>query len=101
MDRAEFYFKGIENFPYIEELLNEFHIKYSKVWRRPTGKYDWYVDGDWVIVKTCPIEELINQYELVYVVPYGDKANTVKFLQYLSDTHIANTAFLEGCLREC
>lgn len=100
-DAIGYSFKGIDKFTYIEELIDEFGLESERYWMRPATQEDWFVKGDWVILRQPPNPILADEYELQYDIPYDDKnIETVMFLEYLVDTMLEYIGYLEKCYEE-
>lgn len=100
-DAIGYSFKGLEAFPYLEELIKELGLESERYWMRPSTDEDWFVKGDWVILRQQPNPILLDEYELQYDIPYDDSnINKVMFLEYLVDTMLEYIGYLEKCYEQ-
>lgn len=98
-DAIGYSFKGLEEVPFIENIIQEFGLASSRYWMRPATKEDWFCNGDFVVTQTKPI--LINEYDLTYDIPYNkDNIYTVMFAEFLIDSYIEYIGYLEVCLEK-
>lgn len=94
-------FKGMVKFQIIEELVKELNLECNKYWMRPSTDEDWFVKGDWVILREEPNPILLDEYELQYDLPYDDTtASITKFAEFLIDSYLEYIGYLEGCLKQ-
>ena len=95
-DAIGYSFEGITCVPFIESIIQELGIESNKYWMRPAEIGDWYATGDYVITQTEP--KLIEEYELVYDMPYTEQTkNRVLFAGHLIDSMLEYIGYIEGC----
>lgn len=95
-DAIGYSFKGLEEVPFIESIIQEFGLASSRYWMRPATEEDWFCKGDFVVTQTKPI--LINEYDLTYDIPYNkDNIYTVMFVEHLIDTTLESMGLIEKC----
>ena len=100
-DAIGYSFKGLTTFTFIEEVANELRLEVNKYWMRPAVPEDWFVKGDWVILKQEPNEILLDEYELQYDIPYNQTNEAkVKFAEYLIDSMVEYIGYLEACIEK-
>ena len=100
-DAIGYNFKGLTHFIFLEEIARELGLEVNKYWMRPSTEEDWFVKGDWVILKQEPNKMLVDEYELTYDMPYNKHNEAkVKFAEFLIDSMLEYIGYLEGCLEK-
>lgn len=100
-DAIGYSFKGLEKFTYLEELIKELGLESERYWMKPAINSEWFVGGDWIILRDKPSDSIIDEYELQYDIPYDDSnIYKVMFLEYLVDTMLEYIGYIEKCLEQ-
>lgn len=92
---------NIEHVVFLEDICKEFNLNVTDYWVREATKEDWFATGEYVVKKTKPIPELINEYEHAYSILIDENNRDVSlFADKLIDGLINVWSYLEGCLEK-
>lgn len=98
-DAIGYTFKGMDRFVIIEDIISELNLDSERYWMKPAINSEWFVSGDWIILRDKPADSIIDEYDLQYDIPYNDNnIDTVMFAEFLIDSYIEYIGYLEGCL---
>lgn len=91
----------IDHVVFLEDICREFNLDVKTYWIKEATRDDWFATGDYVVIETKPIPELINEYEHAYSILINDSNREVSlFADSLIDSLVQTWGYLEECLKQ-